>query len=219
MNQEELLIDVLTRIGMTPRLIAATEEQIPASIRPLIPEPEHHAIGFSLLGTTGCGKSCGMAWFVKKCIEGNINRFYNSYNLIDYDYHKEYSPDFRWGKKPFETVSWIYWPDTAQKFQNAARDGWECGARWTQHHPEAMKRAKILILDDLGRERCKPDSYATTMFESIVHHRYEYGMITLWNSNLDAASLIDLHGAPTVDRLRGLAPVKGDGWLKLKSLR
>jgi DNA replication protein DnaC len=219
MNQVELLNDVLPRIGMTPKLRSATEERIPATIRPLIPERENLGTGFSLMGTTGSGKSSTQAWYVKKSIYEGIKNYSTLHNIEDYSYDDYRLFQCPWMRKPYKVVSWIYWPDIAQKLQDAARDGWKPGDNHTQPHPEQMKTATWLILDDLGRERCKSDSYAVGQLESIIHHRYEHSLTTFWNSNLDAPGLIDQYGAPLVDRLRGLSPVLGNGWVKLDSLR
>ena len=218
---------VLPEIGMTPKLIKAKEDKIPKSIYSTFPEDDWrksdgpdmnyiNAEGFSLMGTTGAGKSCAMAWFVKhkiyKYIDEDLNELKeNGYKTYSYDYPTLFDDN------PFFAINWVYWPDAAQQIQNSINrnrsfDDW-------RFSPDILKKTKWLILDDLGRERFKPDSYACIMLESIINYRYEYEMTTMWNSNLDAEALIDQYGAPLVDRLRGIAPVAANGWIKLDSLR
>lgn len=220
MNHHELTQDALRIIGISPRLSGATEQGIPAEIRPLIPDLQNLGTGWGLIGTTGVGKSCAMAWFIKRIVGDSIQAFLTQRGITEYDHNETCDPMYPWDNGSCREISWIYWPDAALKLQDAARDGWPSSSPsrprpW--YHPDQMKRSKILILDDLGRERAKQDSFAVCQLESVIHHRYEHGGITLWNSNLAATELIEQYGSPIIDRLRSMAPISG--WMALRSLR
>jgi len=215
-NQEETVNLGLKQIGLTPRLINATEEKIPEEVRQAL--PASRTTGFGLIGTAGAGKSCAIACRVRRTVTDYTKKYFEHFGLTDYDPRGSYDTRHALsGERVYQEINWLYWPDSAQVLQESARTGEVPKGLNARHDPRCLKSCKILILDDLGRERYGSETYACAVLESVLNHRYEHGLRTLWTSNLNGPELLEKYATPTMDRLCALAPV--NGYLKRDSLR
>lgn len=95
---------------------------------------------------------------------------------------------------------WVEWSGSFAHLQSHAIDP------ETPLFIDRMKRAKVLVLDDLGRERFPKDYKERTSFGhdalfQVISHRNGQRAPILWTSNFKAVVLLDLYGAPVFTRL------------------
>jgi len=241
MNEADLTLYSLENIGLPPRLRDSVRQFIPPEIFAQIPldsfQNDRKTKGFGLTGTSGAGKSAAVAWYCKIVMVDDITSLFRRHHITDFNpsirckncngsglintddsAYKCYCHEFKWTKRnASKEISWVYWPDAHEDLQlSASKDNYQL---LDLHHPQKLKECKLLVLDDLGRERLRPgaESYANGLLSSVITHRDDYNKPTIWTSNLDAPTLIGLYGIPLIDRLVRLSPTKG--WLKLPSLR
>lgn len=95
---------------------------------------------------------------------------------------------------------WVDWKGAFAHIQSHAFD------QETYAFINRMKRAKVLVLDDLGQERFPKDFKERTSFGhdalfQVISHRNGQQAPILWTSNLKAQVLLDLYEAPVFTRL------------------
>jgi hypothetical protein len=224
-DKTQLYRQCTEQIGLTPRLLTAEKDQIPADILRSIPRKlsisiQHNSIyyntnGYGLIGTSRIGKTCANAVVIKQGINmlltSSLEHRQNNPNDWDLVQLIEGNLERCTGSSAFKIANWVYWPECFDWLQrNAITDfGKE---RLPRFHPESMKTTKLLILDDLGREsfsKKSPDGttpYAIGQLSLVINYRNEHNLPVIWTSNLEEVDLIQLYGAPMYLRLVEIAP-------------
>lgn len=213
------------RIGLTPRLLASQRDQISTDILRSLPNKSSISIynnsiyynnkGYGLIGGSRIGKTCANAVVVKQGINlllsTAINHIKNNLNNCDEVQYIDNNLDKLTKYNAFKIANWIYWPECFDWLQKNAIT--EFGnERLPRFHTESMKKSKLLIIDDLGRECIskKPQDgttpYAIGQLSIVINYRNEHNLPIIWTSNLEEADLIHLYGAPMYLRLVEIAP-------------
>ncbi|MEI6416034.1 MAG: hypothetical protein WCP34_17495 [Pseudomonadota bacterium] len=71
---------------------------------------------------------------------------------------------------------------------------------------DELKEAPLLVLEDLGAEQAKQDSWANTLLYEVLEARYSAHRAILWTSNLSKGELVSRYGSRLMSRLMGMAP-------------
>jgi DNA replication protein DnaC len=195
LKDKDMVFQRYRGIGLTERLQNATWDKVRPDFKSQLLSCTSEWIcdkslikgkGLGLAGNTGIGKSCAIACRMK------------GWALIG----GERLPDG--SIAGYMDIRWIYWPDYSQALQDAQRD-FDSNKRI--YLTNTLKLTNILVLDDLGRERCGADSFAVSILDSVAQDRYEASLPIFWTSNLDGNALIKFYGLPLVDRLNAIAPM------------
>lgn len=183
-------------IGMATEEMSAKLDQIPQQILAQVPDailqrmasgslPKEAGLG--LAGMAGAGKSSTWAALVHACILTNAQNRNPFAPLVA----------VKW-------TLWMNWPTTCHRWRLNGLD-WRIEAD--------IKRAtwaKLLVLDDLGRETRRRDSsedVATGHLDAVITERDRQGRVTLWTTNLFDEELIDRYGTSMIRRLCRLNPM------------
>lgn len=209
-NLDSNIEDVCMRNGIPQRLLRMDPARINARLLEATPPPVLNAlfggnvpeVGFGYLGSTGAGKSASMAILACGFVRARVLQSGPTRGNDIYD-------------KSLSKIMWVDWPSMTQWLRDADQE-----QRSGMLH--AMSRKKLLVLDDIGRERRVGSTYAddfgASCLESVIAARERYiGLPILWTSNVDEAGLSAMYGAATVSRLFSIAP-PGD-FLVLPDLR
>ena len=148
-------------------------------------------VGFGYLGSTGAGKSASMALLACGFVRARVLQSGPTRGNDVYD-------------KTLSKLLWVDWPSMVQWLRDADHEQ-------RRGMIAMMSRKKLLILDDIGRERrvgaTYADDFGASCLESIIATRERYtGLPVLWTSNVDENGLSALYGAATVSRLCSIAP-------------
>lgn len=177
----------LFRGGIARAELWADWNQVPPQIAKAIPSEwlkgSHE--GFGLGGNTGIGKTMALVAGLKR-----ISSLYAEEKIIP-------SLDGRGTEKSFFSFQWSCWPSEVHWLRSHAING-------ADERADELATARVLVLDDLGRERIKGDftqDYAFSHLDYIITERYRNGMPTVWTTNLKVPDLAQLYGAPTLRRL------------------
>ena len=199
---------IYAKIGLTPRLISATAEQIPDGLRRYLKDPSEPLGGMGLSGNIGCGKSS----FISVALMARVRYAHARQTEILNDptanmeariRARDYLSDLG-NINTRKRYMWVYWPDAFNYLQmNATNDAIFKPA--SEFCITTMKKTNLLILDDIGRDRNRTagdvSSFATGQLESVINHRNQHKLSTIWISNLDEVGLIKSLGAAVYTRL------------------
>jgi len=198
---EKVVRGWLKDIGMSVDEVEAQLKLIPRALLTSIPELSLKCLmagiflkvpGFSLCSRPGLGKTQAIAAFVR---EGLLQNAVNSF-------------PFRPLPKELTTITWMNVPLTVSRWRL-----WGISPQVAEDIHRAQN-AKLLILDDLGREVDKAGvgkDVATGHIDAIITHRDREGRPTIWTSNLDEDELLERYETPLYRRLTRLNPMK---WVK-----
>lgn len=143
--------------------------------------------GIGLGGIPGAGKSCSHAALVRGCV------YQNARNKTPFT-----------EVPPVRNIRWMAWNDTCHRWRMNAID-------WTvERDITVARKAKLLILDDLGRETRRKEAgedVATGHLDNIITHRDREGLLTLWTTNLTEDELVSRYGLGMIRRLLRLNPL------------
>lgn len=205
----------LNEIGVPPRTQKANEQTIPQTISSMNlfrTFPDH---GFGLIGPTGCGKSHAFAWAIKQVLlrefkKGGPTRIEETHssNLNGHPFQGTNRID----PEPETRFKWVGWPAyTVHMKHMASRREWTdpkastlALIKWVTTDPEH----RILILDDIGMENIKPESYTTEQLEILMDEAYNHEARVFWTSEKTPETLeqADVYGQRLVSRLVALSP-------------
>ena len=181
MGPGELLF---SRANATPALCELADPWI----QELMGQPEDPTGGFGLSGGPGTGKTGLMAVVVKDWAlmagQASINTW--GVSLLG-----------KWAPL------WVNWEVQLEKMREAFGDGHRAADLL-----EEMKEAPLLVIEDLGAEQAKEDSWGDTKLYAVLEARLSAGRAILWTSNLNKAGLLARFSSQKrlLSRLVGMAP-------------
>jgi DNA replication protein DnaC len=149
-----------------------------------------NGVGYGLIGATGVGKTGLQAVLVK------------GYNGVRFKDWVEHNPLHHEPNLPPENVYWLNWPEVADDLSRMGTD-----ARGLESFQSRARRATLVVLDDLGRERfaARNDEAATPLhqaqLERLIDARNEMRKPIFWTSNLGMKDLLALYGSAFMSRL------------------
>jgi len=201
---------ILTEIGVPPRLQKAELGRVPEEIKSMESFLAFPAKPFGLVGPGGAGKSCAMVNRIKTVVLHEIAEA-GPRVLADLGV-----PGLTSNSAPYPstktTFRWIGWPAFASRMKGlAARREWldpmatTAGLiQWATADPEH----RILVLDDIGEEGIKAESYVSEQLELLVDDLYNHEARLFWTSNHTPEQLSEpsAYGYRLLSRLTGLAP-------------
>jgi DNA replication protein DnaC len=136
--------------------------------------------GFIISGTLPVGKSCAVGMYVKQIIKVIVN-----WNLSNPTKPQKGSP-----------VLWLNWESTYEWFQQNAINSDELNKRHNLYQD-----TKILVIDDLGAERAKLDSFGNAQLARIINGRYDSHKATIITTQLTKDELTERYGARLATRI------------------
>lgn len=167
----------------------ADPSKIPAAILQAVPDgfkDGSKVSGFGLGGGTGIGKTQAVASLLRVALSRYAERV-----IVP-------SIKSRWdARERFPSVCWSSWPDEVHWLRANALGG-------AEDRVDRLATARLLVLDDLGRERIKGDysqDWGASQLDYIVNTRYRAELPTIWTTNVRQADLVRLYGAAMVRRL------------------
>ena len=185
----------MTSSGIPKRLRTATWEGTTPEIKDKILNEDAQTFarggvptkGWGLIGKPGIGKSGALAALAARNLKNTLARKITQYCGEGVSL-------------PPNQLIWVDWPDVFAHLQSHAIDP------ETPTLIDHVKRAKVLILDDLCRERFPKDSTDRVSFGhdalfQVINHRNGQGAPTLWTSNFSIEALMECYGPPIVTRL------------------
>ena len=194
-NLPDAVAHYMTLAGVPKRLRAVTWETTTVDIKNAIPHEDAQvfargkvpAKGWGLIGEPGIGKSGAMAALAARYVKNVIAQKIITYCGEGITF-------------PSNNLIWTDWPDAYAHLQSHAIDP------DTPVFIDRLKRAKVLVLDDLGRERFPKDSSDRISFGhdalfQVINHRNGQRSPILWTSNICIEDLMGRYGAPIVTRL------------------
>jgi hypothetical protein len=171
-----------TRSGATPKL----RDLCAPWVEELLANPEAPSCGFGLLGGAGIGKTGLVAAVAKE------------WAMVAGEFHiKTYgvnSPS-RWAPLC------VNWESKLTEIRGAFGDALRHGDLLDE-----LKEAPLLVLEDLGAEQAKQDSWANSMLYEVLEARYSAQRAILWTSNLPKGELVSRYGSRLMSRLMGMSP-------------
>ena len=206
----EWVKEQLASSGVRPRELAADISQIPETVRSLIPGPVRTSLtsgnihqlrlGFGLGGPVGCGKSCAVAAVLK-------------HGLSEWAFQNflEWGPDTDSFHSGGPSVFWADWPEISDYLLRHAVDSDSVDELMAK-----MKKADILILDDLGKERFPavkdPNTvpFSRAQLDICIAYRNSQVAPIFWTTNLELKALGEVYGPATFSRLIQDNPIE---WL------
>lgn len=202
----------LIKWGIPPRLRKAGPDLIPEAIRALGCWREFPSRPFGLVGAGGTGKSCALIYAIKECLRREFEEA-GPTRVDEPNYPFEGAAIIK--AKPRTSFRWIAWPEKAIEVKNlASRRDWENPDStllpiidWVKDDPEN----NVLILDDLGMENVKADSYTSEQLELLIDTIYNYESRLFWTANKSVEELTKptAYGYRLMSRLCGAAPDAG----------
>lgn len=190
-TNEDLIAD-LRKIGVPPRLCKAELPMVPKAIQALLSWQDFPERPFGMVGKGGVGKSCALVYGMKQVL---LQEHASKGRLL--------SPD------PI-AFRWIGWPALAIRMKNlTSRREWESPEAsllplidWVCEDPAGH----ILILDDIGEENIKTDSYTSEQLALLIDEAYNHEARVFWTANKTVGDLKNAYGYRLVSRLCGLSP-------------
>jgi DNA replication protein DnaC len=200
----EQIRHALLEIGVPARNHPSTQEGTPPEIARLQCLQGFPTKGFGLIGPPGCGKSCAFVVALRRTLKAELT---------------EAGPN-RWedGKfieaRRWTEFKWVGWPAMAIRMKGlAARREWlvpeASTAGLIQWLATDQECRRVLVLDDLGMETLKADSYTTEQLELLIDEAYGLGTARVfWTSNKLVEDLEQptAYGPRLMSRLLGLSP-------------
>lgn len=200
----EVLEKRLQLCGLTPRELLATAMEIPRPIAVLLdgdqmPGPAAKEMvtgrvpryGFGLSGTAGGGKTMALALLVRQLyherVRANLDKLGAAAIASDW-------------------LLWCAWPETTNRFRVLSmQDG---GLEEVQDMVDAMAKAEVLVLDDLGAERSRgADDWATSQLDVLLDARFNNLRPTWYTTNLGPKDFLARYGPRIYSRLCGENPL------------
>ena len=178
-----------TKKGVRPELLALIPPHILSALR-AGSLAQLNGVGYGLIGATGVGKTGLQAVLVK------------GYYGVRFKHWVENNPLHYEPALPPENVHWLNWPDVADDLSRMGTD-----ARGLDSFQSRARRATLVVLDDLGRERfaARNDEAATPLhqaqLERLIDARNEMRKPIFWTSNLGMKDLLALYGSAFMSRL------------------
>ncbi len=182
--------------GLQPLEYSADTRMIPGPILAALPasfrDGSGLGVGFGIGGPTGIGKTQALSALL---IEGLIT--YSERKMVPKITH------IGCDRPGFPSVKWSSWPNEVVWLRSHID--------WADERVEALAKAPLLILDDIGNERRKgtdyTNDYGASLFAHIVDTRYRSNLPTIWSTNVRKGDLLDLLGAATLRRLDEPSPL------------
>jgi DNA replication protein DnaC len=208
----ERLRRTLIDIGTPPRLQKSNEQTIPSAIASLKSFQAFPSRGFGLVGPPGCGKSCAYVWAMKQVL---LREFAEAgpTRVEEVNQGKgSFQGTRRIDPEPETQFKWVGWPSMTVHMKHMASR-----REWTDPKASTLTLIKwaitdpahrILVLDDIGMENIKPESYTTEQLEILMDEMYNHEVRVFWTSNKtpDALERDGIYGQRLVSRLTGLSP-------------
>lgn len=162
----------------------AEEELAAVTAGRLRPLPDGQG-GFGFWGPPGTGKTWLAAQWVAEFHQAHKGRWFAE-NL-----------------PPEDRVFWVHWPTAAEELKRLVIASAGRTADWVAR----AKRARLLVLDDLGRERVRgAEDFARGVLVEVVDHRVRHRLPVIWTSNLGPGPLDEFYRGPLASRLLGTWP-------------
>lgn len=203
---DTLVVAHLAKMGLSARELRAIWARVSPKIKKAISRDAMTALasgaipakGFGLGSDTGSGKTMAVACLMRKYATACHQNF--AAQVVEWT---RANPGRRLGVNT-DRVLWLCWPDTVTALRTHAIDG------EAETILERAESARLLVLDDLGRERIKGsylDDWAASQLDRIVNHRYREELPTIWTTNLTEPALTAIYGAALLSRLTEDAPL------------
>ena len=200
-------------IGVPPRTQKATCESVPKEIANLNCHNNFPATNYGLDGLGGCGKSCSLAYGIKRTLLKEMSEAGPKVIREEPPSIPGLSSTPRLVSPHRPTVfKWVGWPAMASRMKGlAARREWldplatvAALASWATSNPEHH----VLILDDIGEEGVKAESYVSEQLELLIDELYNFECRMFWTSNhtVEALAESSCYGYRLASRLVGLSP-------------
>jgi DNA replication protein DnaC len=200
----ERIRHALLEIGVPARNHQSTQEAVPAEIARLQCLKGFPTQPFGLIGPPGCGKSCSFVAALRRALKAE----FTAAGPSRWEDGKFYQAGAR------TEFKWVGWPAMAIRMKGlAARREWlvpeASTAGLIQWLATDQESRRVLILDDLGMETLKPDSYTTEQLELLIDEAYGLGTARVfWTSNKLVEDLEQpgAYGPRLMSRLLGMSP-------------
>lgn len=199
-NMDAHVADALARMGLSAREQRAEWGKVPHLIRQAIPvdrlapmiQGERPRHGWGLGSDTGTGKTMAVAAVLKGLVQRRLKWW-----AEEMPKRVEADPETARALGPMP-ILWLSWPDTVTFLRQHAVDG------AAEDLLDRAERVRLLVLDDLGRERIKGtylEDWAASQLDRVVNARYREERPMVWTSNLREEQLAGIYGAALVSRL------------------
>ena len=196
-GQAAMILQTGLEMGIPPRDTNATRALIPEPIYRLRCYQAFPTVRFGMVGPAGCGKSNALVNQIKKVLLQELDA------VGPENYQRKTGTEFRW----------VGWPAFAARMKNlSARREWEAQGSSTNELmlwlATEQDRPRVLIMDDIGMENLKPDSYTTEQLELLIDRAYGLEARLFWTSNKTVEQLNEpsAYGPRLISRLTGLSP-------------
>lgn len=190
----------LRRSGLSTRELTARAIRVPAGLAAALKAGAGTSVfvmrsgevprtGFGISGATGSGKSFALAAILREMVETRLAA------------HVE-----RVGRKALaeQFLSWVAWPEAANRFRRTAARG-DGGLDEVEAEVERMSRVPVLVLDDLGAERFRGETYSddwvASQLDALIDERYNEMRPTWYTTNLALSEFSERYGSRLTSRL------------------
>lgn len=202
--------------GMPTRMASSARvDQIQNQVKQMLPGDFRTAMAdwslpfpggkaFGLHGATAVGKSFAIASYVRRWLWIWLDRA-----VEHWDWSDGQMPD------PSGWVTWVTWPRAYSWIQGHALQG-----DVVDSFKKQASRARLLVLDDLGREGAAAKStgapFAHRVLDDVLSLRYDRELPIIWTSN-NANEFSQVYDAALVSRIFDAAPIVQVGGDYLRS--
>jgi len=139
--------------------------------------PEYRRSGFIISSPLACGKSSAVGLYLVSIFRAMAER--------------QIRPN-----SPSHQHLWCNWASEYDWFQQNCINTEDLNKK---HN--AFSNASIVILDNLGSESIKQESFASKQLNRIISTRYEKGKSTIVTTNLSKKQLLERYGDPLFNKL------------------
>jgi hypothetical protein len=205
-------------IQIPPRHQKAVAASVPHEIVSVEGYKDFPSKSFGLVGDGGCGKSCAISSLIQTTLRKDLEAAgpvrIEEMARKDTRVGQPFQGTRTINPEPFTQFKWIGWPAYSVRMKNyASRREWDHPessvmslVQWVQCDPER----RVLILDDLGMENVRSDSYTTEQLELLIDEIYNWEGRLFWTSNRGPEHLAkpEVYGYRLMSRLMGLSPAR-----------